>query len=193
MNETRLYSLRRSNRSVKLAAVLFLLVLGYSYVFAFLMVKRFAGLTPEDVSATYVPADVEASALPMHSSSETQALDLSTLQQEHHRVDTTLLIQDSHIHIMIYAIVAALETLIVLGLEWPALWRDLVIVCAFGSGALDFAGQWLMKAGIGGFAWLTIASGWLMTAVYVVVLAGTLRAVLTRRDSRVPEQEMSTP
>ena len=34
-----------------------------------------------------------------------------------HTVDTNLLIQDSHIHIMIYAIVAALLTVIILGLE----------------------------------------------------------------------------
>jgi hypothetical protein len=122
-----LYSLRDADRSVKLAAVLFMLVLGYAYVFAFLMVKQY---------------------------------------------------------IMIYAIIAALQTLLILGLGWRAWWRDLVIACAFGSGALDFAGQWLMKAGIGGFAWLTLASGWLMTAVYLVVLFGTLRAVFGKKEVR---------
>ena len=53
-------------------------------------------------------------------------------------------------------------------------------IMAFGFGSLDFAGQWLMKAGIGGFAWLTIASGWGMSLVYLTVLIGTLRAVLHR-------------
>jgi len=48
------------------------------------------------------------------------------------------------------------------------------------SGGLDFAGQWLMKAGIGGFAWLTILSGWTMATVYLVVLAGTLLALRPR-------------
>jgi hypothetical protein len=177
-----LYSLGDANRSVKLATVLFMLVLGYAYVFAFLMVKQYAGLTPGDVAATYVPPDVDASALPQESRSRTQPLDLGTMKEEHHRVDTQLLVQDSHIHVMLYAIVAALETLVILGLGWHAGWRDFVIVCAFGSGALDFAGQWLMKAGIGGFAWLTIASGWTMTAVYLVVLIGTLRAVFGRRE-----------
>ena len=62
-----------------------------------------------------------------------------------HTVDTNLLIQDSHIHIMIYAIVAALESLIIFGLGWPGRFRDLMIVLAFGFGALDFAGQWLMN------------------------------------------------
>jgi len=179
-----LYSLRDADRSVKLAALLFMLVLGYAYIFAFFMVKQYAGLSPTDVATTYVPQRVEASQLPEASKSTTRALDLSSMEPEHHHVDTQLLIQDSHIHIMIYAIIAALQTLIVLGLGWSAWWRDLVILTAFGSGALDFAGQWLMKAGIGGFAWLTIASGWLMTAVYVVVLLGTLRAVFAKNETR---------
>jgi hypothetical protein len=182
MTTSGLYSLRDANRSVKLAAVLFMLVLGYAYIFAFFMVKQYGGLTPADVAATYVPTKVEASRLPERSHSTTQALDLSAMKQERHRVDTQLLIQDSHIHIMMYAVVAALQTLVILGLGWSAGWRDLVILCAFGSGALDFAGQWLMKAGIGGFAWLTLASGWLMSIVYVVVFIGTLRAVFGKKE-----------
>jgi len=177
-NVTGLYSLRRTNFSVRLAALLFLLVLGYSYIFAFLMVKQWAGLTPAKVTRTYAPAEqVQESALPQSSQSSTQALDLTTMGQEEHHVDTDLLIQDSHIHIMIYAIVAALQTLIILGLEWSPGWRNTVILAAFGSGALDFAGQWLMKAGISGFSWLTIASGWGMSLVYLAVLLGTLKVL----------------
>jgi hypothetical protein len=177
-----LYRLRDADRSVKIGAVLFLLVLGYAYVFAFLMVKTWAGLTPARVQATYVPPPtVDESAMPAESHSMQQPLDLGKVPEMQHTVDTQLLVQDSHIHIMIYAIVAALETLIVLGLGWPAGLRDATIVAAFGSGALDFAGQWLMKAGLGGFAWLTVLSGWGMAAVYLVVLAGTLRAVTARR------------
>jgi hypothetical protein len=174
-----LYSLRRCDGSARLAAVLFVLVLGYAYAFAFLMVKDWAGLTPERVSATYAPAEhVDEGALPDVSRSDTQPLDLGGMTEEAHHVDTRLLIQDSHIHIMIYAIVAALQTLLILGLEWRPLWRNTVIAAAFGSGALDFSGQWLMKAGLPGFAWLTLLSGWLMSAVYVVVLVGVLRAAL---------------
>jgi hypothetical protein len=172
-----LYRLRDADRSVKLAVLSFLAALGLAYVFAFLMVKQYAGLTPDDVAATYVPTEVEASGLAAESHSETQPLDLTTMKEERHRIDTQLLIQDSHVHILMYAIVAALETLIILGLDWSAGWRDAVILCAFGSGVLDFAGQWLMKSGIGAFAWLTIGAGWLMTAVYVAVLLGALRAV----------------
>jgi len=172
-----LYSLRDADRSVKLAALCFLGALGLAYVFAFLMVKQYAGLTPGDVAATYVPAEVEASAMAAESKSSTQPNDLMTMTEERHRIDAQLLIQDSHVHILLYAIVAALEALIILGLEWSARWRDAVILCAFGSGVLDFAGQWLMKSGLSAFAWLTIGAGWLMAAVYVVVLLGTMRAV----------------
>src|SRR6478672_5451346 len=116
-----LYSLRQADRSVRLGALLFLLVLGYAYLFAFLMVKTWSGLSPARVQATYVPTP--------------------GMEEMQHTVDTNQLIQDSHIHIMIYAIVAALLTLIILGLDWPPWWRDTVIVGAFGFGALDFAGQ----------------------------------------------------
>jgi hypothetical protein len=177
-----LYRLRDAHRSVKLASVLFLLVLGYAYLFAFLMVKTWSGLSPSEVQATYVPAPAtDMSAMPEHSTTSEQPLDLGSVPEMKHTVDTDLLIQDSHIHIMIYAIVAALLCLIILGLDWPGWFRDSMIVAAFGFGALDFAGQWLMKAGLPGFAWLTILSGWGMALVYVIVLGGTLRAITPRR------------
>jgi hypothetical protein len=174
-----LYSLRQANRSVKLGAVLFLLVLGYAYLFAFLMVKTWSGLTPARVASTYAPAaGVDEMHMATESHATTQPLDLGQVPEMQHTVDTNTLIQDSHIHIMIYAIVAALLTLIILGLDWPAWWRDSVIVAAFATGALDFAGQWLMKFGLGGFAWLTLVSGWGMSLIYLIVLYSTLRAVL---------------
>jgi hypothetical protein len=177
-----LYSLRQANRSVKLGALLFLLVLGYAYLFAFLMVKTWSGLTPARVAATYVPAPgVDEMRMSTESHATTQPLDLNQMPEMRHTVDTNTLIQDSHIHIMIYAIVAGLLTLIILGLDWPAWWRDTVIVTAFATGALDFAGQWLMKLGLGGFAWLTLVSGWGMSLVYLIVLYSTVRAVLAGR------------
>ncbi|MEP7176548.1 MAG: hypothetical protein ABI860_08355 [Gemmatimonadales bacterium] len=180
-----LYSLRHANRSVKLGAILFLLVLGYAYLFAFLMVKTWSGLTPARVAATYVPApDVDETHMATRSHATTEPLDLGRMPEMQHTVDTDQLVQDSHIHIMIYAIVAALLTLIILGLDWSPWWRDTVIVAAFGFGALDFAGQWLMKFGLGGFAWLTIASGWGMSLVYLIVLFSTVRALVPGRSAR---------
>jgi hypothetical protein len=114
----------------------------------------------------------------------TQPLDLGQVPEMQHTVDTNTLIQDSHIHILIYAVVAALLTLIILGLDWPAPRRDTMIVAAFATGALDFAGQWLMKFGIGGFAWLTILSGWGMTLVYLIVLVSVIRAIVGGAPAR---------
>jgi hypothetical protein len=174
-----LYSLRQADRSVKLGALLFLLVLGYAYLFAFLMVKTWSGLTPAKVAATYVPtAGMDEMHMATESHATTQPLDLGQIPDMKHTVDTNTLIQDSHIHIMIYAVVAGLLTLIMLGLDWPAWWRDSMIVAAFGTGVLDFAGQWLMKFGLGGFAWLTLVAGWGMSLVYLIVLFSTVRAVL---------------
>jgi hypothetical protein len=180
-----LYSLRHANRSVKLGALLFLLVLGYAYLFAFLMVKTWSGLGPSRVAATYVPSPkMDEMHMGAESKSSTQPLDLGKVPEMQHTVDTNLLIQDSHIHIMIYAIVAALLTLIILGFDWPPWWRDTVIVLNFGFGVMDFVGQWLMNFGMGGFARLTIASGWGMSLVYLIVLYSTIRALLPDRLAR---------
>ncbi len=179
------YSLRQADRSVKLGALLFLLVLGYSYVFAFLMVRTWSGLTPSRVAATYVPQPgMDEAHMATRSHATTQPLDLGQVPEMQHTVDTNTLIQDSHIHILIYAVTAALLTLIMLGLDWPAWWRDTMIVAAFATGALDFAGQWLMKFGLGGFAWLTLVSGWGMTLVYLIVLYATIRAIAGGRPAR---------
>ena len=173
---TGLYSLREADRSVRVGALLFMLLLGYGYIFAFLMVREYAGLTPADVRNTFMPTTVDETSLPNESNSRSAVLDFDQMQTSAHQIDTQLLIQDSHVHLVMFAVLAALQTLIVLGLGWPAWWRDTVIVAAFASAALDFSGQWLMKAGLGGFAWLTLVSGWTMMAVYMVVLVGTGRA-----------------
>jgi hypothetical protein len=174
-----LYRLRDADRSVRLAVALFLVALGCAYVFAFLMVKTWAGLTPDKVAATYAPSGpVDAMSLPDTTSAQTETLDLSAMTEEQHTVDVDLLIQDSHVHILLYAIVAALETLIVLGLGWPAWWRDTVIAAAFLAGLFDFAGQWLIKAGLPAFSLLTIAAGWTMAAVYLVIAVGAARELL---------------
>ena len=175
-----LYRLRDADRSVKLAVGLFLLALGCAYVFAFLMVKTWAGLSPAKVSATYAPSGpVNEASLPETTSSHTEALDLASMTEEQHTVDVDLLIQDSHVHILLYAIVAALETLVVLGLGWPAWWRDTVIAAAFLSGLFDFAGQWLIKAGLPAFSLLTIAAGWTMAVVYLVIAIGAIKEIFS--------------
>jgi hypothetical protein len=182
-----LYRLRDAHRSVRLAVSLFLVVLGCAYVFAFLMVRTWAGLSPSQVAAVYAPSGpIDAASLPETGSRQTETLDLSAMGDMTHTVDVNLLVQDSHVHLLLYAIVAALESLIVLGLVWPAWWRDAVISAAFLSGLSDFAGQWLMKAGLPAFAWLTLASGWTMAAVYLVICTGVIRELIAARRQASP-------
>ena len=75
-------SLRDANRSVKLGALLYLLVLGYAYVFAFLMVKTWSGLTPARVEATYLPTPgMEEMPMQMQSHATTKPLDLGQVPE----------------------------------------------------------------------------------------------------------------
>jgi len=183
-----LYSLRHADRSVRLAVCLFMVALGAAYVFAFLMVRTYAGLTPAAVAATYAQVEpVSTDALGASTTLQTQSLDLGSMTEGAHTVDTTLLIQDSHVHLLLYAIVAALETIVVLGLDWPAWMRDTVIIIAFASGLLDFGGQWLIKAGWPAFAVLTIGAGWAMALVYLAILGGAVLALFVpARPAFVP-------
>jgi hypothetical protein len=181
-----LYSLRDAHHSVKLAVVLFLIGVGAAYVFAFLMVRTYAGLSPSMVAATYAPqSPLSVTSTAAEPSVHTENVDLSTMTEGPHRVDSGLLIQDSHVHLLLYAIVAALETLIILGLNWPPWLRDAVIVAAFVAGLTDFVGQWMIEFGFPGFAWLTIASGWTMAAVYATVCAGTVLVLVSRAPASV--------
>jgi hypothetical protein len=179
------YRLAAADRSVKLAALLFLLVIGLGYAFSFMMVRTYAGLSPSAVQATYVPPPgIDESTLPANAVTTTQRVDLGSMTQEQHTVDRDLLVQDSHVHLLMYAVIAALLAVIILGLDWPAWLRETMIVAAFGFGALDFTGQWLMHLGAGVFAYLTITAGWGMAAVYLIVLYSTIKVVLARQTTR---------
>ena len=54
--------------------------------------------------------------MPDESSSRSTPLNFDEMQETAHKIDTNLLIQDSHVHLMMFAVLAALQTLIVLGL-----------------------------------------------------------------------------
>ena len=119
----------------------------------------------------------------MESHATTQPLDLGQVPEMQHTVDTNLLIQDSHIHIMIYAIVAALLTLIILGLDWPAWWRDTVIV-----GGVRLRGARLRRpvaheVRAGRLRLAHHLSGWGMCLVYLIVLYSTVRAMRPVRSA----------
>ena len=105
-----------------------------------------------------------------------------------HTVDTNLLIQDSHIHIMMYAIVAALLTLIILGLDWPAWWRDTVIVAAFCHRRARLRRPVAHEARHRRVRLAHHLSGLGMSLVYLIVLYSTVRALA----ARPPEERIMT-
>jgi len=172
MNSGSKWQLRDSDSSVKLLVTLFLLMLGIGYVFAFLMVTEWVGLTPVEVIRVYQePKSGEGipTERPEESQVTVQPIDLAELEGAQYNVDTRLLIQDSHVHIVIYSLTAGLLSVIALGLSFPTALRNGIILSAFAGGTLDFAGLWLIKGGLPIASVLTLLGGWMMAAVYLVI------------------------
>ena len=89
--------------------------------------------------------------------------------QEHYTVDRNLLVQDTHVHVPIYGIIAAALSLVVLGLDLTRRWGYALITLLFAAPWFDFAGMWLTKLVSSGFAVLTVAGGWAMGLAYTIV------------------------
>ena len=155
-----LYDLRRADVRIKWLVTALLATLGLSYVFGALMVALYAGFTPQHVAATYagpemaMPMPPETTVVVQHPMSMT---DFD--KPELHVVDTDLLIQDTHVHVPMYGIIAALSRRLSLGL----------IALLFAAPWFDFAGMWLTKFASPRFAIVTLAGGWAMAAGYVIV------------------------
>src|SRR3989442_4374843 len=66
---------------------------------------------------------------------------------EVHTVDTNLLIQDTHVHVPMYGIIAASLSVLVAGLSLRRGWALGLITLLFSAPWLDFAGMWLTKVG----------------------------------------------
>jgi len=91
--------------------------------------------------------------------------------EEMHHVDRDLLVQDTHVHMPMYAVIAACLSVIALGLAIPR-WAGLAIIAIlFAAPWLDFAGMWLTKLASPGFAFVTLAGGWAMALGYTIVAA----------------------
>jgi hypothetical protein len=89
--------------------------------------------------------------------------------EEQHHVDLELLVQDTHVHMPMYAVIAACLSVIALGLAIPRRASMSIIVLLFAAPWLDFAGMWLTKLVAPGFAIVTLAGGWAMALGYTVV------------------------
>src|SRR6266705_750858 len=163
-----LYDLRRAALPIKWLVTCLLATLGLSYLFGALMVSLYAGFTPQRVAATY--AGPEMSMVVEHPITRADFA-----QPEVHAVDTNLLIQDTHVHVPMYGIIAAALSVVVVGLPLKRGWALGLITLLFAAPWLDFAGMWLTKFASARFAILTLIGGWAMAAGYVLVAALAVR------------------
>src|SRR3989441_4424706 len=145
------------------------------------MVSLYAGFTPQGVAATYrgremsMPMPPETTMVLEHPMSVAEFA-----KPEIHTVDTNLLIQDTHVHVPMYGMIAAALSLVVVGLSLERRWAFGLITVLFAAPWLDFAGMWLTKFASARFAIVTLAGGWAMGLGYLVVaaLAGAKKWVL---------------
>lgn len=167
-----LYDLRHSDLRVRWLVTLFLVTLGASYFFGAWMVRLYAGFTPGSVAATYGPDAGSAMRMQMPPDStlvHEHAISLAELDDEQHHVDMDLLVQDTHVHMPTYAVIATCLAIITLGLRLSRRAGLTIIALLFAAPWLDFAGMWLTKLASPRFAILTLAGGWAMALGYTVV------------------------
>src|SRR5579862_6621401 len=163
--------LPQSPFEVRLAATLFLLLLGVADLFGAWEVKNFAAFTPAGTAATVAPEMPHTMA--MCAACGTMAMehpvDLASLDHPKHVINRDLLVQDTHVHVPVYAITALL----------------LSLLAAFAAPFLDFVGLWgahLLPSAGRLFGGITVAGGFSMGLVYLFVLAVTLSQCWWRRS-----------
>src|SRR5436309_1657576 len=103
---------------VRLAATLFLLLLGVADLFGAWEVKSFADFTPRGVAATVEVDAGRPMAICAHCSAMAaeHEVDLASLDRPRHAIGRELLVQDTHVHVPAYALTALALSLIVFGL-----------------------------------------------------------------------------
>ncbi len=177
--------LRQAPFEVRLAATLFLLLLGVADVFGAWEVRNFAAFTPRAVAATVaverenpMPAmPMEGMSQPAASKAEEHPVDLQALDRPHHTIGRDLLVQDTHVHVPAYALTAAALSLLVFGLRLSSRARSALVLLAFVAPFADFVGLWgaqlFPRVGVP-FGALAVAGGFAMGLAYLFVLVLTL-------------------
>ena len=169
-----LYDLRHSDLRVRWLVTLLLATLGSSYLFGAWMVGLYAGFSPKTVGDTYGPAGEAPMTMQMPPETtmvRERPVSMGEMGEEQHHVDLDLLVQDTHVHMPMYAVIAAALSMIVLGLAIPRGAGLSLIVLLFAAPWLDFAGMWLTKIASPSFAIVTLAGGWAMALGYTIVAA----------------------
>jgi len=185
-------TLPQSPFELRLAATLFLLLLGVADLFGAWEVKNFAAFTPAATAATVAPEAPHAMA--MCAGCGTMAMerpvDAASLDRPRHQINRELLVQDTHVHVPVYALTAAALSLLACGLRLGSRVRAGMVLAAFAAPFLDLAGLWgahlLPRAGLA-FGAVTVAGGFAMGLVYLVVLAVTLAQCWWRRMEGDPD------
>ena len=165
-----LYDLRRADARVKWLVTCLLATLGLGYLFGPWMVGLFSGFTPQSVAVTFASPEMHMAMPPASTMVMEHPMTLQEFgAHDHYTVDRNLLVQDTHVHVPIYGIIAAALSLVVLGLDLARRWGYALITLLFAAPWLDFAGMWLTKLVSSGFAVLTVAGGWAMGFAYTIV------------------------
>src|SRR5207247_11411035 len=89
-----------------------------------------------------------------------------------HQVDLNLLVQDTHVHVPMYGVIAGVLSLVALGLVLPKGWHLGLITLLFAAPWLDFAGMWLTKLVSRDFAFVPVLGGWALGPGYTFVELG---------------------
>lgn len=164
------YDLRSADARVKWLVTCLLATFGVAYAFGAWMVGLYAGFTPRGVAATYAEGDHGMHMPPEQTMVLEHRIGLSDLAREPaHTVDRDLLVQDTHVHVPMYGLIAAALSLVVLGLTLSPRAALGLITLLFAAPWLDFAGMWLTKLVAPGFAVVTLAGGWAMGLGYTIV------------------------
>ncbi|HKW40507.1 MAG TPA: hypothetical protein VJN39_04595 [Gemmatimonadales bacterium] len=164
--------MRRADVPIKWLVTCLLATLGLSYVFGALMVSLYAGFTRQRVAATYAGPEMS---MPMPPETTVVVQHPMTMNDfttsDVHVVDTNLLIQDTHVHVPMYGLIAVVLGMVVVGLRLRRGWALALITLLFAAPWLDFAGMWLTKFVSHRFAILTLVGGWAMGLAYLIVTA----------------------
>jgi hypothetical protein len=181
--------LRESAVEIRLGVTLFLLLLGIADFFGAWQVRNFAAFTPKEVAATVAPESHTEMTMVCCSTSaaEEKSIDLSMLDHPKHQINRELLVQDTHVHVPVYAIAAALLTAVVCALALSTSARIALILGAFGAPFLDFAGLWggsFFPAHGVFFGAVALVGGFSMGIVYLIVLVLALVQSWFHRPSK---------
>ncbi len=171
--------LPRSPLEVRLAVTLFLALLGVADFFGGWQVRNFAAFTPRGVARTVSPEGHHEMAMECCTVTSTHEMPMepSSLDHPTHHIARDLLVQDTHVHVPVYAMSAAFLALVVFGLRLSSRARTLLVLFAFAAPFLDFAGLWgaHLAPGLGTlFGALAVGGGFAMgicySAVFVIAI-----------------------